>query len=188
MSSRLFLEKIASEAILRESATAEDVAFVEQFGSEKRRCEVLAWRAIVRRELGQSVEISHDENGAPQVDSPYTYISIAHSREMVAVAISDAPCAVDIEDCNRDFRRVASKYLSSIEHTLAEQYNLFAEMWSAKEALYKFYRRGGLNYVSDVAILGYDASSHSFIASICGGERVAVAMQKEANHIIALIG
>lgn len=188
MSSRLFLERISSESALREAATAEDVAYVEQFGAEKRRCEVLTWRAVVRRELGHAVAISHDENGAPQVDIPNIYISVAHSCELVAVAISDGPCAVDIEDCARNFRRVAAKYLSSEEQNLAEQYNLYAEMWSAKEALYKFHRKGGLNYVSDVRILGYDAEARTFEASICGGDRVAVSLQHSEGHTIALIG
>ena len=137
---------------------------------------------------GETVAISHDEYGAPKVDKTGNFISVSHSRDRVAVLFSDGACAIDIESVERDFRKVANHYLSAEEQRLAERYDLYAEMWSAKEALYKFYRRGGLNYVSDVVILGYDASSHSFAASICGGDRVNVTMQKEANHIIALIG
>ena len=55
MSSRLFIENIGSEEALIAKAHSEDVAFVERFSNEGRRCEVLAWRAIVRRELGCDV-------------------------------------------------------------------------------------------------------------------------------------
>lgn len=188
MSSRLIVEAIASEETLLALATAEDRAFVEQFGSAKRRCEVLAWRAMVRRELGDEVAISHDEYGAPQVDTPNIYISISHSRDRVALLISDTPCAVDIEDATRNFRNVASKYLSRTEQLLAERYDLFAEMWCAKEALYKYYRKGGLDYVEQILILGYDADCQSFDASICGGETIRVRLKREGNHSIALIG
>ena len=68
MGSRIVIEPIAAEDALRESATAEDLAFVGQFSSASRRCEVLAWRAIVRRELGNDTTISHDEYGAPAVN------------------------------------------------------------------------------------------------------------------------
>ena len=135
MSSRLVIEPIASEEALRECATAADLAFVEQYGSASRRCEVLAWRAIVRRELGAEVAISHDDYGAPKVDNPNTHISVSHSRDRVAVLFSNGVCAVDIESVERDFRKVASRYLSAEEQALAERYDIFAEMWSAKEAL-----------------------------------------------------
>ena len=42
MSSRIVIERIATEAELYKGATIEDVTFVEQFGAESRRREVLA--------------------------------------------------------------------------------------------------------------------------------------------------
>jgi predicted dehydrogenase len=129
VNSHLFIEKIGSETTLREGATAEDLAFVERISNSGRRCEVLAWRAIVRRELGADVEIFYDEYGAPKVDRPNTYIGVSHSKGVVAVYISEKPCAVDIEHSNRDFRRVADRYLSDAERSIAEQYDIFAEMF-----------------------------------------------------------
>jgi phosphopantetheinyl transferase len=143
---------------------------------------------MVRRELGDEVAISHDEYGAPQVDTPNIYISISHSRDRVALLISDSPCAVDIEDAARNFRNVSSKYLSAAEQLLAERYDLFAEIWCAKEALYKYHRKGGVDYVEQISILDYDAERQLFKASVCGGEPVVVRLKREDNHSIALIG
>jgi phosphopantetheinyl transferase len=106
----------------------------------------------------------------------------------VALLISDTPCAVDIEDTTRNFRNVSSKYLSRTEQLLAERYDLFAEMWCAKEALYKYHRKGGVDYVEQISILDYDADNQSFEASICGGETIRVRLKREDNHSIALIG
>ena len=187
MASRLFIESIGLEDTLRSGATHDELSAVEYISNEGRRCEVLAWRAIVRRELGQGVKISYDEYGAPQVDTPGTYISISHSRGEVAVAISDQPCAVDIEHLNRDFRRVAGRYLSSLEQTLAERYDLFAEMWSAKEALYKFYKKGNLDFVRDVVIESYSSADNLFVATILGGSPIEVEVKREGDLVIALI-
>ena len=96
MASRIVIEKIGSEEELRKGATAEELSVVEQFGSASRRCEVMAWRAVVRRELGDEVAVSHDEYGAPIVDVRNTFIGVSHSRERVAVIFSDRECAIDL--------------------------------------------------------------------------------------------
>ena len=186
MSSSLHIEPIAPESVLRESADKEDLSLVEGFASEHRRREVLAWRAIVKRELGRGVKISHDENGAPQVDTPETYISVSHSKELVAVMLSDRPCAVDIESTARDFRKVAKHYLTEEEMALAEQYDIFAEMWSAKESLYKYYRKGGLNYLCDVKITGYDGAG-CLQAALPDVEHIDIEVERRDGYIVATI-
>ena len=187
MASRIVIEPIAAEATLRESATAEDLAFVEQFGSVSRRCEVLAWRSIVRREVGCDVEIAHDEYGAPTLNKPDTHISVSHSRDRVAVLFADGECAVDIESADRDFGRVATRYLSSEEQQLAEQNALYAEMWCAKETLYKYYKKGGLDFVKDISIAAFDIDGGVLRCSILGGEPIEVKFRRAENLVIAVI-
>ena len=187
MGSLFVIEPIASEETLRASAVAEDVAFVEQFASASRRCEVLAWRAIVRRELGCDLEITHNEYGAPTVNTPNTYISVSHSRDRVAVLLADRACAVDIESVERDFRRVATRYLSKEEQQLAEQNDLYAEMWSAKEAMYKFYRKGGLDLIKDISIKAFNSDRGVLCGSILGGEEIEVSVKCEDGLVVAMI-
>ncbi len=186
MSSRVVIERIATEEALRKGATAEDLAFVERFGAESRRCEVLAWRALVRRELG-NCRISHDEYGAPKVDIADTYIGISHSRDYVALVVSDSACAIDIEDVERNFSRVATRYLSSAEQTLAEENNLFAEMWCAKEALYKYYSKGNLDFVADISIIDYSPERGVLTATILDCTPIEVHISRRENLAIAVI-
>ena len=188
MSSRLVLEKIASEETLCKGATPDDIVFVEQFRNIGRRCEVLAWRAIVRRELGAGVVISYDEFGAPVTKNPEQYISVSHSKDSVAVLLSDTPCAIDIEQSNRNFRGVAKHYLSSQEQAIAEAHNLFAEMWCAKEALYKFYRKGGIDFARDIVISEYRAAENILLATIVDSEPIRVDISHENDLVIALVG
>ena len=188
MRSRLIIEQIASEDALRAAATAEDIAFAEQFSNVGRRCEVLAWRTIVRRELGAGVRIFYDEYGAPRVDIPNTHISVSHSRTQVAVLFSDKPCALDIESLDRDFRRVASRYLSDSEQIMAEQYDLFAELWSAKEALYKYYKKGKLDLVRDISIVEYNREEIALVATILGSLPIDIHIDRRGNLVVATIG
>lgn len=186
--SQLIIESIADEESLRRGATEEDLAYVATFASENRRCEVLAWRAIVRREFGEGVRIFYDDYGAPKIDNPSKYISVSHSRQFVSVLISDQPCAVDIEDAERNFRRVATRYLSAVELSIAEQYNLFAEMWSAKEALYKYYKKGKLDFVRDISIESYNPEDANFVATILRSEAIVVDIERYDNIVVATIG
>ena len=188
MSSHLVIAKIGTIEELRRSATSDDMHLVEAFGSENRQREALAWRAIVRRELGAECRISYDEWGAPQVDLPNTFISVSHSKEQVAVLFSDAPCAVDIEQTERDFARVASRYLSDNEQSLAELHKLHAELWCAKEALYKYHKRGGLDLRRDIKIVEYDSEKSRFVATILDGEDIEVALSRQADIVVAQIG
>ena len=187
MSSRIVIERIATEEALQATATAADLAVVEQFGSASRRCEALAWRAIVRRELGEEVTIGYDANGAPIVNVPNIYISVSHSRDMVAVLFSERTCAVDIESASRDFCRVVDRYLSQEERQIADEYGLYAEMWSAKEAMYKFYRKGGLDLINDISIKAFNADRGVLCGSILGGEEIEVSVKCEDGLVVAMI-
>ena len=168
------------------SATPEDLAVVAKFASASRRAEALAWRAVVRRELGSEVAISYDEFGAPEVNISDQYISVSHSRDFVAVMFADRPCAVDVEDSQRDFRRVASKYLTAEEQALAEQYDLYGAMWCAKEAMYKYYRRGGINFLRDTIIKEYRPEDDTLVTLLMG-EMLEVRLHRDGDLIIAEI-
>ena len=185
MTNRLVIEPIASEEVLRSGAVSEDIAIVEPFANADRRCEALAWRAIVRRELGQGIRIFYDEYGAPKVNKSDIYISVSHSRGVVAVLFADKPCAVDVECVDRDFRKVANRYLSQEEQALAEQYDIFAEMWCAKEALYKYYKKGRLDLVKHISIAEYNVGVLK--CSILGSEPIEVSIRRDGNLVIAVI-
>ena len=184
--SRVFIEPIPSEEELLQTAAAEDIAIVEQFGSAHRRREVLAWRAIVRRELGGDCKIGYDEWGAPEVSLPEIYISVSHSREVVAVIIGSKPCAIDIEECGRNFNGVAERFATAEERALSNEEDWLAKLWCAKEALYKYYRKGEVEIREDIKILGYNADSTSLQASVLG-TLLEVKVERQGKYIVAII-
>lgn len=138
---------------------AEDVASAMRFQNEKRRREHLAWRRIVRRELGAKVHIDYNDVGAPVVDALGRWISVAHGGESVAVAIADRPVGVDIESLGRDFDRVAPRYMTSGELSLSSNEHWACYAWCAKEAMYKLYGRRGVELRGDIRLESFDSES-----------------------------
>lgn len=140
------------ESLLAE-ADAADLASVEMFTAESRRRERLAWRVMLRRVLGREVRITYSVGGKPQIcDDVYSHISVSHCRDMVAVVLSQRECGVDIELQTRDFGRVAARYMSGAELSMASSSELQAVVWSAKECLYKMAGVEGLDWREDIIV------------------------------------
>lgn len=136
--------------------TAADVASASRFQNERRRTEHLAWRRVVRRELGRGVEIGYNEVGAPTLNLENTHLSVAHGAGRVAVVISDKRVGIDIESLERDFTSVSSRYMSPEEQALSTHKEWGAMVWCAKEALYKLYGERGLDLKHDIVLTDYN--------------------------------
>ena len=146
--------------------TASDVASASRFQNDRRRREHLAWRRVVRNELGRGVVIEYNEVGAPVVDIPNTYISVAHGGERVAVTIADEPVGVDIESLDRNYERVKSRFMSPAEEALSEMEEWPAMVWTAKEAIYKLYGRREVDLTEDIRITAFDAQHMLLTAEV----------------------
>ena len=144
--------------------TAADVASASRFQNERRRTEHLAWRRMVRRELGRDVEIGYNEVGAPTVNIEQTHISVAHGAGRVAVAIADERVGIDIESLERDFACVSSRYMSAEEQALSSAVEWQAMVWTAKEALYKLYGERGLDLKRDIVLTAYNPAQSEISA------------------------
>lgn len=154
--------------------TAQDVASASRFQNDRRRREHLAWRRIVRRELGKNTTIDYNAVGAPVVDTSNTHISVSHGADMVAVAIADEMVGVDIEALDRNFDRVKSRYMSDMEMTLSDHKDWAAMVWSAKEAIYKLYGRREVDLMDDIHITTYNAETMELRATVCLADNILV--------------
>lgn len=150
---RLFVETPLPFEEAAQWATDDELTTARSF-STARGCEYLAWRAIVRRELGRDTAIAYNSVGAPVLINRSLYISVSHCRERIAVALSDMPCAVDIERTDRDFSRALPRYLSPEEQRSSTHPRFPAVAWCAKEVLYKYAGRRELDLLRDLHIDG----------------------------------
>lgn len=165
---------------------AEDVASAARFQNERRRCEHLAWRRIVRRELGRDVHISYNEVGAPKVDKDNIYISVSHCRDAVAVAIADCSIGIDIESLDRDFERVKERYMCDSEMSLCTDKNWAAYAWIAKEAMYKLYGKQGVELREELIIESFDQATLTLHGRLNNSDVARVEISLYDNTAVAV--
>ncbi len=165
---RLIVEPPLAFEEAAEWATDDELTTARGF-APARGCEYLAWRAIVRREIGRDAAIAYNSAGAPILTNYPLHLSVSHCRRRatdcrepagnsgrvnnsgqvdgsgrvndsgrVAVVLSDAPCAVDIECVARNFQRAVPRYLSPTEQQLSNHPHFPAIAWCAKETLFKY--------------------------------------------------
>ncbi|MEG1884977.1 MAG: 4'-phosphopantetheinyl transferase superfamily protein [Alistipes sp.] len=186
MNNKLIIEPIYSLCEVQNLVPERDWLLSQAFGSEQRRREFLSWRAVVYRELG-AVELAYNAVGAPVVEHSNVYIGVSHCRGRVAVCISDKPCAVDIEQTKRNFRRVASRYISEQEQTLSDDPLLPAVVWCAKECLYKYAGLAGLDFLRDIRVTQLDLKSGTITGCIKNGEAVSLFLRVIDEYVVVYV-
>lgn len=170
MTKRLFIEPPMTEAEAAARVTPGERAAAQEFLRERRRREFLTWRAVVRRELGDEV-----------------HIGVSHCPGRVAVCISDAPCAVDVEPESRDFSRAAPRYMSPAERALSDDPLLPAAVWCAKETLYKYAGRPGLDMLYDLHVEAVDFEAGVVVGRIADGEPLRLSLKRAGGFIVVYI-
>lgn len=105
----------------------------------RRQRETRATLALLTVALAETPVIDHYPNGAPYLPSlPNLHLSISHSADYVAVALSaDTPVGIDIEQPREQLRRIASRVFSTEELQTLTTLDLLLQAWTVKEALYK---------------------------------------------------
>ena len=158
------------------------------FGTRRRRNEYLLWRHIVRRELGADVEIGYSAAGRPVLKNRDINIGVSHSQELVTVVISPRRCAIDTEPLTRDFSKAAARYISESESRLSDDPRLPAALWCAKETLYKYSGKSGLDLLNDIRIRKVDFGRKIIAGAICGGDVAELRMLEYKGSLVVYIG
>ena len=148
---RLFVEAPLPFEEAARWATDEELTTARSFAAARGR-EYLAWRAIVRRELGRDTTIAYDPIGAPILTNHPLHISVSHCQGRIAVGLSDKPCAVDIERIGRDFTQAIPRYLSPEEQRISPHPLFPAVAWCTKETLYKYAGQRELDLLRNLRI------------------------------------
>lgn len=150
---------------------------VENFGSEKRRCEWLAARILVHRLVGSPVNVCYSPEGRPMLADGSRFLSISHTANHVAVALhSKCSVGVDIEACGTKVQRLYKRFLSAREIDSLDHSNETVAMllhWSAKESFYKIVGNQGGSYAENFSVSPFTvADSGSFSISYNVSDRL----------------
>ena len=155
----------SDDSALFESLAEDERAYALQL-SARRRAEWVSWRALLRENAErwtvgeQALKVAYAATGEPIFEGLEGSISVSHCRGYVALARSrEGRCGIDIERLDRKFETVENKYINATEHQFAEsvgQPDFRAVIWCAKEAVYKYLGREGVDFRRDIQVVDFD--------------------------------
>lgn len=153
-------------------------AHILRMRHQKDRDRSVAAQLLVQELMAQlglpSAPIHRAENGQPYLENSDLCISLSHSGDMVACALSDVPVGIDIEKIRPMDLRLCRRYFTSEEQAFVlgdmvipenpvcedpAVLNRFFEVWTGKEAYFK--RLGtGITDLRSVNILPLQRQCH----------------------------
>lgn len=154
----------------------EDISFFESrfhahpdIKNENKCLQWYATRYLVNELLGENVSMIKDDMGKPSLkNSPY-HISLSHTPVFAAVMFSkELPVGVDLEMVNPKVERIAHKFLREDEISSIktdEKIEKLILYWSAKEALFKLYGNGGVDFTSQLLIEPFELNLKGQLAT-----------------------
>ena len=146
---------LETEAFFIENYTlhSEDLSSIQNIKLESRRLEKWACRAALAELIGQkSIEIAYSSNGQPLSD--HGAISFSHTKDLAIVALSDHPVGADIEKIAPRILNLKHKFMNQqeIKEFNADDPKDVTLIWCAKEAIFKWYEKGELDFSEDMVI------------------------------------
>ena len=130
--------------------SAKDKFIYNSMRSSDHRKGFLSSRKIIKEMGILSDDIYKDINGKPHLKNG-KFLSITHSKEFSAVALSKKKVGLDIEIQQQKIKNLTSKFI--INHTQIDNYDIknLTNIWCIKESTYKAFGKKGLS-LKDIKI------------------------------------
>ena len=131
---------------------------IASLSNGKRALHWLATRVLLRTMLNTAdyIDCQMDEHGKPYLVNSDTHISLSHSYDYAAVIISKGKqVGVDIELIKMKIKSIKHKFLSDVElaqKQIGDNTNGLYVAWCAKEAIYKWHGKKGLEFKQHIHI------------------------------------
>lgn len=139
----------------------------ELLKTDKRKIEFLNARLALNRLCERSIKINYDTEGKPFCKDRSIFISISHSKELMAVAIHPTKeTGIDIEIISDRILKVRNKFLTENEQNAIGGDNKvlnFLIAWSAKEALYKIIGKNAVDFKEQLRIFPFENANRGTI-------------------------
>ena len=126
---------------------------LELIKSPQKRNQFLSVRSLIKLNDVQLNDLYYDEFGAPYLKSN-KYISISHTNNFSAIAISNNPVGVDIEHYREKIKKIKHKFINHAETKLIDINSVrdLTVLWTVKESIYKLYKKQGLSFKNNIKI------------------------------------
>ena len=152
----IFIWKIdESLAQLEKSIKLNDrsIKRIQGMRSESHKKGFLAVRKLLETAQLTDFDLYYTNDGKPHLKDG-RIITISHSFDFSAIAISESEIGIDIEKNRDKIQRIASKFIGEENDFLCNE-NLTEQLtviWGAKESLFKIHPDGGLLFIEHLPI------------------------------------
>jgi len=149
-----------------------ELDFISSLNNGKRLLHWLSTRVLLRTMLNTSeyIDCQMDEHGKPFLPNLDYHISLSHSYDYAAVIIGkNRKVGVDIELIKHKIKSIRHKFLSDIElaqKQIGDNINGLYVCWCAKEAIYKWNGRKGLEFKQDMHIKPFKLKAEGSLTAL----------------------
>jgi 4'-phosphopantetheinyl transferase len=152
------IEESEAELVSGLQLKQHELDFISSLNNGKRLLHWLSTRLLLRTMLNTAeyIDCRMDEHGKPYLVDLNYHISLSHSYDYAAVIIGKKKkVGVDIELIKHKIKGIRHKFLSDVElaqKQIGDNINGLYVCWCAKEAIYKWNGRKGLEFKQDMHI------------------------------------
>ena len=166
----LYVAKLDALAAAVAALPARDVDAASRFTAARRRAQSLGTRALLRAALGthgatDDLEIVTRDDRPHIVQMPSLAVSLSHTGDLVACALSATPCGIDVQrKVDKPLLEIAQAFFTADEHAQLARLDgdaradLFYARWTLKEAWAKASGAGLLAALARVRVADAEGS------------------------------
>jgi len=149
-----------------------ELDFISSLNNGKRLLHWLSTRVLLRTMLNTAeyIDCRMDDHGKPYLPDFDYHISLSHSYDYAAVIIGKTKkVGVDIELIKHKIKSIRHKFLSDAElaqKQIGDNINGLYVCWCAKEAIYKWNGRRGLEFKQDIHIKPFRLKSEGKLTAL----------------------
>lgn len=158
---KLYLWKITEDLdVLKSQISLKDssIARLESMKSESHQKGFLAVRMLLQHNDYNDFDLYYDEFGKPHIKPQGCSIkdieiSISHSNDFSAIAISDQKVGLDLEQIKEKALKIASRFMdvSHLENlTEEEKIKKATVVWGIKESIFKIKNEKGISFPNHI--------------------------------------
>ena len=168
--------QITEDEVFLSSGLSMSQEALERLSSRKSEVHRKGYLAIRQLLKGYGIipEIhQYDQDGAPFLTDG-RYLSITHTKNMAAIAISVFPVGIDLEHYQEKIKKIATRFLhkeESKDHSKTDNIEFLTQIWTAKEAIYKAFRTPGIHFNTQLLVEPFQSKAASGVGHVLNQDK-----------------
>ncbi len=163
------LSETASNLVSKFNFSTKEKEEFTKIKVDRRKTEYLATRLLLQNLLKEKAEIKYLGSGKPILKEIQKNISISHSSDFVVVLLSGSTIGIDVENTNRNIKKIANRFLDGEEfkhiQNMENQQRATVLYWSAKEAIFKCTEQQGIQFNKQIFIPSFEIKNQGLFTA-----------------------